>query len=115
MVASCKWINLHVIKTTITTTETAGHLLACDTYIQVMWDSPENIQRVKERVTFLTQGCGCRSGCKNRQCRCVKNKTVCGPTCTCGSVCQNRKEDEGIIMIDFNKPVKYAIALFLYR
>ena len=31
MVASCKWINLHVIKTTITTTETAGHLLECDT------------------------------------------------------------------------------------
>ena len=26
MVASCKWINLHVIKTTITTTETAGIL-----------------------------------------------------------------------------------------
>ena len=55
-----------------------------DNDIQVMWDSPENIQKVKERVTFLAQGCGCRSGCKNRQCRCVKNKTVCGPTRTCG-------------------------------
>ena len=57
--------------------------------VQVIWDSPENLNQIKENVVYLTRGCGCKkSMCKTNVCKCRKNGTTCGPGCTCVS-CEN--------------------------
>ncbi len=57
--------------------------------VQVKWDSPENVDQIKENVLYLTRGCGCKkSMCKNNVCKCRKNGTTCGPGCTCVG-CEN--------------------------
>ena len=45
--------------------------------ISPIWDSPENMAKTQERVTFFTKGCKCeKSGCKNKLCKYVKRQTV---------------------------------------
>ena len=34
-----------------------------DWNLSVEWDSPQNTLAVRERVAFLTHGCGCKTGC----------------------------------------------------
>ena len=67
--------------------------------VQVDWDSPENLQKTRESVAFLTHGCGCKTGCATARCKCVKLGQLCGPGCNCsrGTECQNtaRKTNEG--------------------
>ena len=60
--------------------------------VVVEWDSPDNIQQVRNRVAFLTHGCGCKTGCATARCKCVKTGRQCGPGCGCSphSECQNR-------------------------
>ena len=48
-----------------------------------MWDVPENIQRVKERVEYVLSGCKCKTGCGTRRCKCRKSGRSCGPGCHC--------------------------------
>lgn len=64
------------------------------TDIEIDWDSPENIDSVKKGVTFLTRGCGCKTGCETASCKCRKNKIPCGPGCTCTQYkpCNNKPE-----------------------
>ena len=51
--------------------------------LQVVWDSPENLQKVQRTVDFLTQGCQCKTGCTTRRCRGTKEDIQCGPSCHC--------------------------------
>ena len=48
-----------------------------------MWDVPENIQKVKERVEYVLSGCKCKTGCGTRRCKCRKSGRSCGPGCQC--------------------------------
>lgn len=54
-----------------------------DGEIEVDWDHPQNVTRVRERVQLLLHGCGCKRGCSTRRCSCVKSGKKCGPGCTC--------------------------------
>ena len=40
--------------------------------VSVEWDSEENVEQVRQRVSFLTHGCSCKTGCSTRRCKCVK-------------------------------------------
>ena len=52
--------------------------------LQIEWDSDENIQTIKEHVTFLLRGCKCtKSKCSTRVCSCRKAGRPCGPGCSC--------------------------------
>ena len=69
--------------------------------LQLEWDSPENIQRTRNSVAFLTHGCGCKTGCRTCRCKCVKAGQHCGPGCGCSRTeCQNKAtSSEGIVYI----------------
>ena len=58
--------------------------------ISVIWDSPENLQSIRNHVAFLTHGCSCQTGCQTLRCRCVKSSHPCGPGCSCGENCTNK-------------------------
>ena len=47
----------------------------------VNWDSDKNVMAIRKRVTFLTKGCGCRTGCTSKKCKCVMDEIPCGPGC----------------------------------
>ena len=51
--------------------------------LQVVWDSPENLQTVQRTVDFLTQGCQCKTRCTTQRCKCKKEGMQCGPSCHC--------------------------------
>lgn len=50
--------------------------------LEIDWDSQENVENVRYRVSLLTKGCGCKKGCQNARCSCVKRGDKCGPGCT---------------------------------
>nr|XP_054748899.1 uncharacterized protein LOC129254459 [Lytechinus pictus] len=57
--------------------------------VSIIWDTEENINRIRENVIYLTRGCACsKSKCTNRLCKCVKDKRKCGPGCRCKH-CEN--------------------------
>ena len=65
-----------------------------DGKIQVDWASETNIKTVRNRVTFLTRGCGCqKTKCSNKQCSCYKNNRQCGPGCSCVN-CYNHEQSK---------------------
>ena len=39
---------------------------------EILWDTPENIQTVRQNVRLLINGCGCKSGCRTGRCSCKK-------------------------------------------
>ena len=43
-----------------------------DTNLEILWDSPENIQTVRQNVTLLMKGCGCKSGWRTGRYNCKK-------------------------------------------
>lgn len=52
--------------------------------LAVDWESDENRQAIRDRVTFLVRGCACKqSKCINNKCSCHKNQKLCGPGCSC--------------------------------
>lgn len=48
-----------------------------------MWDTPEAQQVVKKRLDFVLSGCGCKTGCNTKRCKCFKQGQGCGPGCRC--------------------------------
>ena len=60
--------------------------------VSVEWDSPDNIQQVRNRVAFLTHRSGCKTGCATARCKCVKAGHQWGAGCGCNhhSECKNR-------------------------
>lgn len=69
------------------------------TTISVEWDSPDNIEKVRNRVAFLLHGCKCKTGCATLRCKCLKACRPCGPGCGCLQ-CQNREGNSIPIIID---------------
>ena len=59
-----------------------GWMIRDDTLF-VDWDSDINMDTVKERVEGLLKGCGCKTGCHTRQCKCKRKGKVCGEGCNC--------------------------------
>ena len=51
--------------------------------LKTVWNTPENIATITERVSLLTRGCGCKTGCRSRRCACAKKGRYCGPGCKC--------------------------------
>lgn len=51
------------------------------------WESDENLATVRTRVALIRKGCGCKSGCLSRRCKCRKNDSSCGPGCKCHGCC----------------------------
>jgi len=69
-----EWFGWHILGNTVT----------------VEWDSPDTVQQVRNRVAFLTHGCGCHFRCKTAgRCKCVRQLRKCGPGCSCTN-CENR-------------------------
>ena len=64
-----------------------GWLRVSDEELAIDWDSQDNIQQVRDRVSLLLKGCGCKSGCKTNRCSCRKKEKCCGPGCRCN--CEN--------------------------
>ena len=62
------------------------------TDISVEWDSPDNIEKVRNRVAFLLHGCKCKTGCGTLRCKCLKASRPCGPGCSCLQ-CQNMPQE----------------------
>ena len=75
--------------------------------VHVIWDTPENLAKVRQRVEYLTRGCKCKTGCKNRICKCKKRGVDCGPGCSCIN-CTN----SGIVM-DQDEALDLEISLLL--
>ena len=71
--------------------------------LDVMWDTPENRLKIKERVRLLMNGCGCKTGCGSRRCSCLKNGSICGPGCRCVN-CENTgketQEEDAIVRVE---------------
>lgn len=51
--------------------------------MEVLWDTPENVARAKQKVDYVLNGCKCKTGCHTRRCSCQKNGKNCGPGCRC--------------------------------
>ena len=60
-----------------------GWCRAQDNSLEVVWDTPENIRKVQERIAHVLEGCKCRTGCTTKRCQCQKNNKYCGPGCQC--------------------------------
>ncbi|CAG2214728.1 unnamed protein product [Mytilus edulis] len=68
-----------------------GWKLEIDGQLDVIWDSPENLQKVINNIKLWTAGCNClKSDCNSKICGCKKINMACGPGCKCGSSCKNK-------------------------
>ena len=47
------------------------------------WDSDASVEEINMIRKSYLQKCGCKKGCRNRLCSCVKNKACCSCLCTC--------------------------------
>ena len=54
-----------------------------DTSLKIIWDTEQNMQKVRERVNILFGGCKCRTGCKSRVCGCRRKQKLCSEGCEC--------------------------------
>ena len=56
-----------------------------DGKLNIVWDVPENITRVQERIEYILKGCRCKTGCQTRRYKCQRHKPPmkCGPGCHC--------------------------------
>lgn len=56
--------------------------------LKVVWEMAEHVVSIQERVAMLTRGCGCKTGCRTKRCKCAKMGQYCGPGCKCNQ-CRN--------------------------
>ena len=54
-----------------------------DGELQVVWDSEQNMNAVRNCVKQLTTGCKCVTGCDTNRCSCKKNGQSCSASCQC--------------------------------
>ena len=72
--------------------------------LNICWDTSDNMQKVKDRVRLLMNGCGCKSGCMTGRCGCKKRGSVCGAGCRCVN-CENieqnsREQEDDVIRVE---------------
>ena len=52
--------------------------------VHIVWDSPENMDKIRKNVLHLTRGCSCvKNKCVTQQCKCRGKNAACGPGCSC--------------------------------
>ena len=51
--------------------------------LHIIWEVADNILKSQQKISYVLNGCACKTGCKIRQCKCKKNDTICGPGCHC--------------------------------
>ena len=47
-----------------------------DNKLAVLWDTPEEMEKIHQRVHLLLKGCRCVTGCTTRRCSCKKNNSL---------------------------------------
>ena len=57
--------------------------LKTDSGYEVDWEDDAVVGKIKATLEFLSKGCTCKSGCKNKRCDCVKSNRQCGASCEC--------------------------------
>ena len=55
----------------------------------IVWDTEQNMQSIRERVSVLLKGCKCVTGCRKKICKCRKKGMKCTEGCQCMD-CQNQ-------------------------
>ena len=66
-----------------------------DGHLTIDWDSMENIKAIQDRVSLLTKGCKCKTGCTTARCGCKKKRMNCSAGCMCTN-CSNLPENEEV-------------------
>ena len=54
-----------------------------DNKLSVIWDTPQNMQAVRDRISVLLKGCKCITGCTSKRCSCKRKETYCSEGCEC--------------------------------
>ncbi len=49
----------------------------------IVWDTPSNLQVIRDRVSLLLRGCKCATGCATGRCGCKRSKRPCSEGCQC--------------------------------
>ena len=101
------WQQAHSQQVTLAPLDGNGWVINKDGQLNILWDTPENMQKVKQRVRLLMNGCGCKSGCRTGRCGCKKRSSVCGVGCHCIN-CENTEQDD-VIRVE-----RYGIANVIY-
>jgi hypothetical protein len=70
--------------------------------IGVMWDSAENIKKIRKRAEILLKGCKCKTGCSTGRCRCRKDNSLCTEGCDCLN-CENDSPHTTEITDDYSE------------
>lgn len=73
-----------------------------DNKLAVVWDTPENVQAIHDRVNLLLKGCKCVTGCKTMRCSCKRKHTHCSEGCQCVN-CLNVPRAVGKEEFDLNE------------
>lgn len=62
--------------------------------LQLLYDFPERVEELKEKISLVLKGCGCKkSRCLNRICKYRKLDQTCGTACRCVD-CKNTVDRE---------------------
>ena len=93
----CCWVSNYWSQANVqnvTSLDLLGHGWAIENQtLKIVWDSQENIERVRENVKFLTsKGCSCKGNCSTRRSKCSKQHKNCRANCKC-SDCENPHKD----------------------
>lgn len=64
-----------------------------DNKLVVLWDTPENMETIRERVHLLLKGYNCVTACTTKRCSCKKKSTQCSEGCQCTN-CLNMPRTE---------------------
>ena len=70
-----------------------------DNKLAVLWDTPQYIEAIRQRVRLLLKQCKCVTGCTTKRCSCKRNNTQCSEGCQCTN-CLNMPRIEGSKDID---------------
>ena len=65
-----------------------------DNKLTVVWDTPQNMQAIRDRVNLLLKGCKCVTCCTTERCGCKRKNTHCSEGCQCIN-CLNMPSTEG--------------------
>ena len=52
-----------------------------DNKLTVVWDTPRNMQAIRDRVNLLLKGCKCVTCCTTKRCGCKRKNTHCSEGC----------------------------------
>ena len=77
------------VYSTLPNPTTYGWMINDEGNYEIKWDNENEMQKVKQMLTFLTEGCKCKKGCRSRSCGCRRRDMECGPACKCRDCTNN--------------------------